>query len=337
MEQEYTQKEDVTQKNTGMSASRAYSRMGGALLTMAVLTIVFQIILGYLPAAFASGEGSFAGANWYTWIMTFVPLYIIGMPVCVWIMRKVPEQKPDPVKFGGGEFFVFLLMCFPLMYGGNIIGNVLSIIFSGGQAQNGLLDYAFDTSPLKILVMVILAPLLEEFVFRKQIIDRCGKYGEKPAILFSAVTFGLFHMNLFQFFYAFGIGLVFAYVYTRTRRLRYPVIMHMIINFMGAVIAPFILTLLDMDALMQMSQGSVDQETMLSLLPGLGVLMLYALLLFGLSIAGVVIICLKVSRLEFLPASEEMPKECRFRNVYCNPGVGLFILFCVVVIVLTLV
>ena len=340
MEQEYTGKEDMRQErqeNAGMSASKAYSRTGAALFVMGALTSAVQILLSYLSGEFAARGYWFAYSGWYTWVVTFVPLYLVGMPVCVWIMQKVPEQKPNAVKFGGKEFFVFFLMCLPLMYGGNIIGNVLSMLFSGGQAQNGLLDYAFDTSLLKVLVMVILAPLLEEFVFRKQIIDRCGKYGEKPAILFSALTFGLFHMNLFQFFYAFGLGLVFAYVYTRTRRLRYPVIMHMIINFMGAVIAPSLLTLLDMEALMRMSEGVVDEAVMLSVLPGLAMIMLYFVLLLGLSIAGIVLICLRASRLVFLPAAYEIPKGRRFRSVYCNAGVVLFVLFCVVMIVLTLV
>lgn len=337
MDQEYTGKEDMRQEKAGMSAPKAYSRTGAALFAMGVLTIAVQFLLGYLFGEFAARGYGGANSDWYTWIMTFVPLYIVGMPVCVWIMRKVPEQKADAVKYGGKEFFTFLLICFPLMYGGNILGNVLSMLFSGGQAQNALLDYAFDTSPLKILVMVILAPFLEEFVFRKQIIDRCGKYGEKPAILFSALTFGLFHMNLFQFFYAFGLGLVFAYVYTRTHRLLYPVVMHMIINFMGAVIAPFLLTLVDMEALVQMSEGTVDQTAMLSALPGLVLLMLYVLLLLGLSIAGIVMICLKASRLIFLPAVDELPKGRRFRSVYCNAGVALFVLFCIVIVVLTLI
>ena len=56
------------------------------------------------------------------------------------------------------------------------------------------------------------------------------RYGEKTAIVFSALAFALFHMNLFQFFYAFGLGLIFGYVYTRTSRLRYSVLMHMLID-----------------------------------------------------------------------------------------------------------
>lgn len=331
MDQQDMNQQDMNQQteNTGVMAKKAYDRIGMALFVMAVLTSGLQFLMLFLSNEFWARGYTFVTSGWYTWGMTFIPLYLIGMPVCVCIMRKAPEQKTAAVRFGGKNFFVFLLMCFPLMYGGNIIGNVLALLLSGGTAQNGVLDYALDTSPLKILVMVILAPLLEEFIFRKQIIDRCGKYGERPAILFSALAFGLFHMNLFQFFYAFGLGLVFGYVYTRTWRLRYSVIMHMIINFMGAVIAPFLLSLLDMDAFIRISEGAIDEATLLSVLPGLAALMLYALVLVGLSIAGLVLICVKMSKLVFIPAADEIPKGQQFRSVYCNMGVILFVLSCV--------
>ena len=88
---------------------------------------------------------------------------------------------------------------------------------------------------------------------------------------------------------------------------------------------------------MRMSEGVVDETAMLSVLPGLAMIMLYFFLLLGLSIAGIVLICLRASRLVFLPAAYEIPKGRRFRSVYCNAGVVLFVLFCVVMIVLTLV
>lgn len=344
MEHQDTNQQSMDQKNTNQEtentdirADKAYSRIGMALFVTAALTGALQFLIAYLSNVFWDRGYTFVSSGWYIWAVSFIPLYLIGMPVGVCIMRKVPEQKVDTVRFGGKNFFVFMLMCFPLMYGGNVIGNILSLLLSGGNAQNGALNYAFDNSPLKILVVVILAPLLEEFLFRKQIIDRCGKYGEKPAILFSALTFGLFHMNLFQFFYAFGLGLVFAYVYTRTRRLRYSVIMHMIINFMGAVIAPFFLSLMDVDTLMRIAEGVADESAILSVLPGLAAAMLYVFVLVGLSIAGLVLICVKMSQLVFIPAEDEIPKGQRFRSVYCNVGVILFVLFCVVIGVLNLI
>lgn len=105
-----------------------------------------------------------------------------------------------------------------------------------------------QTNIWNVVFLVIVGPIFEEWLFRKQLIDHTRKYGEKTAILLSGLAFGLFHMNLFQFFYAFLLGLMFGYVYTRTSKLRYSTAMHMIINFNGGVLAPWVLTRVDLDS-----------------------------------------------------------------------------------------
>jgi membrane protease YdiL (CAAX protease family) len=245
-------------------------------------------------------------------------------------MRKAPAAPCEPTKLGAKNFWLFMLMCFPLLYGGNLVGTALSALLSGGKAQNALYDILFDESPLKILCVVVLAPLVEEFLFRKQLIDRCGRYGEKNSILFSALLFGLFHMNLYQFFYAFGLGLVFAYVYTRTRRLRYSVIMHMIINFMGSVLTPLLLSGVDLATVEEMSAGSFDPQALSGMPPALAAYLIYVLVLIGLSIAGLVLLIVKVPKLAYRPSAEELGKGQRLKTIYGNGGVIAFILFCAV-------
>ena len=322
---------------TTMSPSKTFSRIGLALFITGVLAAVLQILLVALPEILSASDESFFNSSWYMWLATFLPMYAVGIPVGLLMMKKIPCEQREPIQLGGKNFFLFLLMCFPLMYGGNIIGTLLSTLLSGGAATNGLFQYAFDNNPLKIIVVVILAPLLEEFLFRKQIIDRCGKYGEKTAILFSALAFGLFHMNLYQFFYAFALGLLFGYVYTRTRRLRYSVIMHMAVNFPGSVLAPFLLSNIDLETFEQMAAGQLDEAALLTLLPSMTGFMLYAVALIVVSVIGLVILITKVGKLVYLPASEELPPKGRFKTVSCNVGVILFVLFCLVFIVLSLI
>ncbi|MBE5928028.1 MAG: CPBP family intramembrane metalloprotease [Lachnospiraceae bacterium] len=318
-----------------LTAKKDFSRIGSALLVIAVLSIVMQFLLAFLSAVILKDDILSVENSWFIWVATFVPIYA-AFPIGILVMKNVSKEDFVCTKLGLKNFFVLMLICFPIMYGGNIIGTVLSGLLSGGNAENGLNTFAFDNNPLKILVMVVLAPILEEFLFRKQIIDRCARYGEKMAILFSALMFGLFHMNLFQFFYAFGLGLVFAYTYTRTRKLRYSVVMHMVINFMGSVIAPALVSSLDMEAIEQMSTGVIDEATMLSMLPQLICFMLYTFALLGLSIAGLVLLIKKVRQLVFLPKEEEIEKGKRFKTVYCNVGVLSFCLLCIAMCVLSI-
>ncbi len=318
-------------KNVVATAKKCYSTVGIALLVIAVLTVVVQIVLAVAAQVWAAMGLEFVNSTWFSWLSTFVPLYLIGVPIGLLILRRVPMVTCSKMKLGGKNFWVLLLMCFPMMYFGNLVGTLLSTILSGGSAQNGLMNYAMDTSLLKVAVMVIVAPLVEEYVFRKQLIDRCGRYGEKTAIVFSAITFALFHMNLFQFFYAFGMGLIFAYAYIRTNSLRYPVMMHMVINFMGSVLAPWVLSHVDLEALANMNSQAMDEAALASLLPGMMLLLGYMALQLGLAITGLVLLIVKGRQLVFLPAEEELPQNHRLKVVYGNWGFLLFTIFCAVI------
>lgn len=319
--------------NPAASAKKDFDRLGMALFAIAAATILLQLLFGRLAAS-----GRIQTENsWLVWVLTFAPLYLVGIPIGLLIMRSVPAEHGagEPLRFG--QFLIFLLMCFPLMYAGNLVGTMLSMVLSGGTAENPLNGLVFDTSPLKILVIVVLAPLAEEYVFRKQLIDRTARYGEKTAILFSALSFGLFHMNLFQFFYAFALGLLFAYVYLRTRRLRYSLAMHMIVNFLGSVLAPFILSLLDGDMLDQLMAGQVDPEAVLDYLPQLLALMAYSSALMGLSVAGLVMLIVRRRRFVFRPAEQELPADQVFTGAFLRPGYVFFTLLCAVICVFSLI
>ena len=219
-------------------AKSCFGRLGWALCAYAMVIVVLQLVAVAIGGVlFAMGVNVLENA-WFLWAASFIPQYLVGVPLFLLILRKMPVVEQSQTKLGGGKFWALLLVSFPVMSLGNIIGTFLSGLLSGGTAQNGVEAMVSGGNPLILFTVVILAPLVEELVFRKQLLDRCAQYGEKTAMVFSALTFALFHMNLFQFFYAFGMGLIFAYVYLRTRRLRYPVLMHMIINFMGSVVPP---------------------------------------------------------------------------------------------------
>ncbi|WP_442856211.1 CPBP family intramembrane glutamic endopeptidase [Butyrivibrio sp. MC2021] len=89
-----------------------------------------------------------------------------------------------------------------------------------------------------MIMVAVLAPIFEELVFRKLIIDRTIRYGELMSIVFSSLAFGLFHCNLYQVFYAFVLGLILGYVYVRTGNIILTIIMHMCVNASSSVLAP---------------------------------------------------------------------------------------------------
>ncbi len=87
---------------------------------------------------------------------------------------------------------------------------------------------------LLVLTIVIIGPLAEEVIFRWLIFGRIRFYfGSKWAILFSALLFGLYHMNMVQFVFCTLLGLIFAWLYDKSGCFWVHVAAHMAINFVG--------------------------------------------------------------------------------------------------------
>lgn len=82
-----------------------------------------------------------------------------------------------------------------------------------------------------IITMCLMAPLMEEMAFRGLIFRQTKKYANVwTAVIFSSLLFGLWHRNLGQFFPTTMMGILYAWIYQRTGKLRYAMIAHGISN-----------------------------------------------------------------------------------------------------------
>ena len=311
-------------------AKKHFSKLGlGTFVILGLGSIVQILAMGVVDTVWPNWMEN----SWGMWLITFAPLYLIAVPVGLLLLRKVPVKPLEKHDLKPGRYVVSAIICIFMMYAGNILGTIITALLQllpGISAGNPILSYATDNALLpKILYMVILAPVIEEYIFRKQLIDRMHVYGEKLAVITSALMFGLFHGNLSQLFYAFALGLVFGFVYLKTGKLRYSIGLHMLINFIGSVVGPFFLEKLAVLDTME-TMDMVALEPILPWLLGFGA---YVLVLIGLAIAGLVLLCINKRRVSFAPAELELPKESRFRTVYLNVGMILLILGCAALII----
>ena len=88
-----------------------------------------------------------------------------------------------------------------------------------------------------ILSVAIMAPLVEELLFRGAIEGHLLRQGKKPwaAILISALIFGIIHINPAQVPFAFAIGAVFGWLYYRTGSVVPGIIGHFINNSIAVI------------------------------------------------------------------------------------------------------
>lgn len=308
-------------------AKKTYNWVGISMFIFSTIVIIMQIVCFYIFKA-----TKIVSEDMQQWVLVIIPMYCIAFPVLYLLLRKVEPYKREKEKLSAGKFFKILCICFALMFVGNIIGNLLMNTISGGSAENPLNKAVEGNFIMKVLVMVILAPIIEETIFRKFIIDRTEQYGEKAAILFSALSFGLFHMNFFQFFYAFALGWVFGYVYVRTKDLKYSIVLHMIVNFMGSVVSSIAASWIDYELVEEFNKTN-NPELMEQVMPGILAFFSYLIIYMAIVIIGVVFLIKSLPRLVFFIRNEQISKEETFSTIYLNVGVILFYLVCILMII----
>lgn len=115
-----------------------------------------------------------------------------------------------------------------------ILMSPLVAVSKGYQEANR--NFYGSTLWLEIIGSAILAPVLEELVFRGIIFWRLKKMlGTSAAVPASALLFGVMHFNVVQFIYAFLMGIVFALVMERAGHVCAAVAGHIAANFVAVV------------------------------------------------------------------------------------------------------
>ena len=206
---------------------------------------------------------------------------------------------------------IFLMMYFVTSVINQIGAAITKTAPAGGSTQLDILAKMQTTKlPVGIMIPVIIGPVLEELIFRKLMLDRTRGYGEKTAVIFSSICFGLFHGNLTQFLYATCAGLFLGYVYCKTGKVLHTMLMHMLLNATSSAILLVLPVLENLH-----SNGAV-----ISII-GLG---LVVILFAAMSISGLVLLIrwIKGKKFQFDESLPELiPQGEVLKTVYLNPGV----------------
>lgn len=97
--------------------------------------------------------------------------------------------------------------------------------------EQEMLDQLADDSLAAVVLVCVLAPVLEEMLFRGLILRGfLARYPRWPAILGSALLFGAAHLNLYQFAVCSLGGVLLGWLYERTRSLIPGIALHAAYN-----------------------------------------------------------------------------------------------------------
>lgn len=302
----------------------------GALIIIGVQVAVSMLVLAFAPSLLDNPNLSL--------LVSMLPTYAIAFPLTSLLIRQVPSVQMKKHNMKPTQLLGAFAISYALMYLSNLAGqfftNIIGII-KGSPVDDAIADLVSELNPLTaFFVMVLLAPALEEWIFRKLLVDRTIRYGEGTAIFLSGLMFGLFHGNLNQFVYTFLVGAFWAFIYVKTGRLRYTIYLHMALNFMGSIGSLFFL-----DAISTLEGGSSAMNGfhfLLGMLLPLAIVIPYLIVVFGLVISGIVLLVTNWKRFRLIPAELFIPKEKRFSVIFLNAGMILYVLFWIIQIILQL-
>lgn len=301
-------------------AKKVYSRLGFGFAALIAVTYLVQgavflaVARGILPIDLKNPN--------VILLISAGAMYAVGFPVCYFFCRGMERSVPvKKIKWGAGRLAAAFLICLGVLYVGNLIGQMMIAvvsILSGKPMTNQLWQILRNVNPLLVFcATVLVAPVVEELLFRKLLIDRTVRYGQGISIVLSGTVFGLAHGNFYQFFYACAVGMVFAFVYIKTGRLRYTIGFHMIINFLGSILPMVMLKGLSSNAI----------------ITGLATLT-YMLLVVGCAMAGTILVIVYRKQIFLDPEPNQIPKGSRLRTVCFNVGIPLYLVLCIGVFIM---
>lgn len=156
---------------------------------------------------------------------------VITCPILLLISRRSSEAdmhwEPAGIRASG------IILFFGIFTSG-ALGKAATLLPLGRAGEEySTVSENFLSNPLlfQILTLCIVAPVIEEIVFRGMMYDRLCEYTkEENAILLSALIFGIYHGNLTQGIYAGLLGIFLCIARERCHTMTAPVLLHMSCN-----------------------------------------------------------------------------------------------------------
>ena len=213
-------------------ARRTCSCLGWSLALMTVVTTVLAILLQlFLPLP-----------DWFFGGGVTLLCYALVLPLMFRVLDRVPEVRIGKKKMRIRKFLLFFVLAQGLGVLFNLVGNLVNFGFSmvtgrdmyGMNPVNVMME---QMDVITVLYVCVLGPAIEEYIFRWKLLNRLRPYGEKAAILYTALMFGLMHGNVTQFLYATVIGILLGYMAVKTGRMLYNTLLHILVNSLSMLLS----------------------------------------------------------------------------------------------------
>lgn len=212
------------------------------LLQKIIFIAMVFLLRGFVNAGLETGSTMFTVLNYtFSNISTYIPkLLAFGV-----LYKKYRPLKRLDTQYENKSYYplIFIPAMFAFaMWGSNIttcINYILQLLFGAGEIQNvmeAIAPSSFSAGVVTLIFTVFVAPIFEEIIYRHLLLRSLKPIGDTPAIIISALVFGLAHGNFDQFAYAFLSGIIFGLMAVRYDTIIPGMVLHLINNFFVTVI-----------------------------------------------------------------------------------------------------
>lgn len=212
-----------------------------------LLYIALQIGLAVLLGAILMDDIADASDASTVQVASTAVLFIVSCISVYWGMKKLSLTKQD-LQLQKGSWNLMTIVSYTMIgMGLSMLGSILVVIINTCiAALQGITfvgpdfsmtgDLVFDLST--ILMVLLIAPIFEELLFRGVILRTLLRYDTKFTIIVSGILFGMMHMNLVQGIPTMLFGFVLAFVCVKSNSL-YPSILIHFFNNLISLLAGF--------------------------------------------------------------------------------------------------
>lgn len=164
---------------------------------------------------------------------------ILVIPIIYKRSRKTPYIKLSVKK----DFWKMIVIGFGWFFLGNIVVSILLYLLKDLPSITRIFETFEEVSNLSsgffltFIVIVILAPITEELIFRGILFEEINRlFDYKFAIFSTALFFGIFHFNILQGVNAFLLAIILAIVYYYRKNILDSILIHMVNNFLALIL-----------------------------------------------------------------------------------------------------
>ena len=243
------------------------------MLILIVASVVIPTILGIGLEIFTLLNPQ-VNMHFPTWaVILFGQLIIFGLPSIAYLsLHKDKIREILPLRRLGAKNIIMIIAMSVAIQPLFMLVNLLSQFFFPNVIGEAIQDIGQEGGIALTLAIVAVVPsVFEEVAFRGIGFAGYKNVKIRTAAIINGLVFGIIHMNMNQFFYAFLLGAVFCYFMYYTKSLWAPILSHFIINSTQSLIAYGAGALVDPEAVeyavdMDLSAGGAEFMLLLAII-----------------------------------------------------------------------